>query len=81
MPREYLPITLFIVIGTAVFVIIGFFLGTHQSNSEKTSPREYGFEVFDFLLEIFQILLESLGFLFKHICVLVELIIGIFSGF
>lgn len=81
MLQEYLPITLLVIIGTVVFIVASFFRGTHQSNSEKTSLCEYGFEVLDFLLEIFQILPNVLNALFKAICVLVEFIIAIFSIF
>jgi NADH-quinone oxidoreductase subunit A len=50
MLQEYLPIALFIIIGIATGLampIIGFFLGTRQPDSEKTSPYECGFEAFE----------------------------------
>ena len=46
---EYLPVLLFIVVGTAVGVVpqlIGYVLGPNRPSAPKNSPYECGFEAF-----------------------------------
>ena len=50
MLENYLPILVFIVIGTvigAVVIGLGFLLAPHRPDSEKLSPYECGFEAFE----------------------------------
>lgn len=50
MLQNYLPILFFLMIGTATGVgaiVMGFILGPHRPESEKTSPYECGFEAFE----------------------------------
>jgi NADH-quinone oxidoreductase subunit A len=50
MLENYLPILVFIVIGTvigAVVIGLGFLLGPQRPDSEKLSPYECGFEAFE----------------------------------
>ena len=47
---EYLPILLFLIVSTAIAVIlltVGWFLGPKNPESEKLSPYECGFEAFE----------------------------------
>ena len=50
MLGEYLPILLFLIVSTAIAVIlltVGWFLGPKNPESEKLSPYECGFEAFE----------------------------------
>ena len=50
MLQEYLPVLIFMVIGVGlagVLLGVGFVLGPHKPDSEKTSPYECGFEAFE----------------------------------
>jgi NADH-quinone oxidoreductase subunit A len=50
MLESYLPILVFIVIGTVIGAVVlglGFVLGPHRPDSEKLSPYECGFEAFE----------------------------------
>ena len=50
MLENYLPVLIFLIIGTLVGVgpiVIGFLLGPHKPDSEKLSPYECGFEAFE----------------------------------
>ena len=47
---EYLPVILFILVGTAVGVapqVLGFLLGPQRPDAAKASPYECGFEAFE----------------------------------
>ena len=48
--QEYLPIILFILVGTAIGIapqVIGFIMGPNRPDAAKNSPYECGFEAFD----------------------------------
>jgi len=48
--QEYLPIIMFILVGTAVGIapqVIGFIMGPNRPNEAKNSPYECGFEAFE----------------------------------
>ena len=50
MIENYLPVLIFIIVGLAIggiMVALGFVLGPHRPNSEKSSPYECGFEAFE----------------------------------
>jgi len=50
MLENYFPILVFIAIGLimgTVLVTLGFLLGPHRPDAEKTSPYECGFEAFE----------------------------------
>ena len=50
MLESYLPILVFLVVGTAVGLVaigVGFLLGPRQPDDAKTSPYECGFEAFE----------------------------------
>ena len=50
MLETYLPVLIFIVIGSVVgaaMIGLGFVLSPHRPDSEKTSPYECGFEAFE----------------------------------
>ena len=50
MLENYFPILVFIAIGVVmggVLVTLGFILGPHKPDAEKTSPYECGFEAFE----------------------------------
>ncbi len=50
MLENYLPVLLFLIVGLAVGtgpILIGFFLGKREPDSEKNSPYECGFEAFE----------------------------------
>jgi NADH-quinone oxidoreductase subunit A len=47
---DYLPVILFIVVGTLVGIVpqaLGFFLGPRRPDAAKNSPYECGFEAFE----------------------------------
>ncbi|MEY2730625.1 MAG: hypothetical protein RL584_1751 [Pseudomonadota bacterium] len=48
--QEYLPIILFILVGTAIGIapqVIGFIMGPNRPDAAKNSPYECGFEAFE----------------------------------
>ncbi|MBM3388039.1 MAG: NADH-quinone oxidoreductase subunit A [Betaproteobacteria bacterium] len=48
--QEYLPIIMFILVGTAIGIapqVIGFIMGPNRPNEAKNSPYECGFEAFE----------------------------------
>ncbi|MFM7972442.1 MAG: NADH-quinone oxidoreductase subunit A [Betaproteobacteria bacterium] len=48
--QEYLPIILFILVGTAIGIapqVIGFIMGPNRPDAAKNSPYEGGFEAFE----------------------------------
>ncbi|WP_089416771.1 NADH-quinone oxidoreductase subunit A [Vitreoscilla filiformis] len=48
--QAYLPVILFIVVGTAIGIapqVLGFLLGPNRPDAEKNSPYECGFEAFE----------------------------------
>lgn len=48
--QAYLPVFLFIVVGTAIGIapqVLGFLLGPNRPDAEKNSPYECGFEAFE----------------------------------
>ncbi|MFZ9429417.1 MAG: NADH-quinone oxidoreductase subunit A [Burkholderiaceae bacterium] len=48
--QEYLPIILFILVGTAIGIapqVIGFVMGPNRPDAAKNSPYECGFEAFE----------------------------------
>ncbi len=48
--QEYLPIILFILVGTALGIapqVIGFIMGPNRPDAAKNSPYECGFEAFE----------------------------------
>jgi len=50
MLENYLPVLIFLVIGTVIGVVmvsLGFILGTRRPDDEKLSPYECGFEAFE----------------------------------
>ena len=50
MLENYLPVLIFLIIGTLVGIgpiLVGFLLGPHKPDSEKLSPYECGFEAFE----------------------------------
>ncbi len=91
MLENYLPILVFIVLGTLFGlgpVIMGFMLGPQRPDSEKLSPYECGFEAFEdsrmkfdvryYLVAILFIIFDlEIAFLFPWAVVLKE--IGIFG--
>lgn len=91
MLENYLPVLIFILIGTLVGVgplIAGFILGPRRPDSEKLSPYECGFEAFEdsrmkfdvryYLVAILFIIFDlEIAFLFPWAIVLDE--IGLFG--
>jgi NADH-quinone oxidoreductase subunit A len=48
--QEYLPVILFILVGTAIGIapqVIGFIMGPNRPDAAKNSPYECGFEAFE----------------------------------
>jgi len=48
--QEYLPVILFILVGTAIGIapqVIGFLMGPNRPDAAKNSPYECGFEAFE----------------------------------
>ena len=88
---QYLPVLLFILVGTAIGVapqVIGYVLGPNRPDAAKNSPYECGFEAFEdahmkfdvryYLVAILFILFDlEIAFLFPWAVVLKE--IGLFG--
>ncbi|UCE88761.1 MAG: NADH-quinone oxidoreductase subunit A [Pseudomonadota bacterium] len=91
MLDNYLPVLVFLVVGLligGVMISLGFILGPHRPDSEKTSPYECGFEAFEdsrmkfdvryYLVAILFIIFDlEIAFLFPWAVVLDE--IGLFG--
>ena len=87
MLENYLPVLIFLIMGTGVGVVmiaLGFILSEHNPNSEKNSPYECGFEAFEdsrmkfdvryYLVAILFIIFDlEIAFLFPWAVVLKEI--------
>ena len=85
---EYLPVILFILVGTAVGVapqVLGFLLGPQRPDAAKASPYECGFEAFEdarmkfdvryYLIAILFILFDlEIAFLFPWATIFKEIV-------